>query len=396
MQKNKEEQGIINISQNNINEKQLQKEMPYFYWLSTIDNITSKICFKLLEYYDNPQNIYRAKEEELEKIVTSNMLTKIKAAKKISVEEMIIQYEKFINSQIKYIPFQHADYPDKLRYIEDPPFAIFVRGELPKGNAPVIAMIGTRKCSEYGKYIAREFASFFAENGIIVVSGMAAGIDGISQRTVLENRGKTIAVLGSGVDVCYPQCNYDIFSQAHLSGGAVISEYSSNTPAQAWRFPPRNRIISGLSDLVLVIEANEKSGTLITVDMALEQGRDVCVIPGRLTDPFSRGCNKLIRQGAAIAVSPKELVEEYFGEKYVMKNITKKQKKIENVTPLGSQILASMSLEIETLDDIYLKLLQKYDAKKCSVTDVMCEMMDLQMKGYIEKVGGGYHLLFDF
>ncbi len=164
---------------------------------------------------------------------------------------------------------------------------------------PAIAVIGSRICSEYGRMVAGRIGRLCAQMGIELISGMAVGIDGIAQRAALEAGGKVTAVLGSGVDVCYPKENRELY-ETLLQKGRIISEYIPGTEPVAGNFPLRNRIISGLADAVIVVEAKERSGTMITVDMALEQGRQVYIIPGRLTDPLSAGCNRLISQGAEI------------------------------------------------------------------------------------------------
>lgn len=205
-------------------------------------------------------------------------------------------------------PFE-TTYPEKLRNIPDAPAGLYVRGKLPVEGEMTVAVIGARDCSDYGKYVAGELGTFLGGNGVTVVSGMARGIDGISQWAALEAGGTSIGVLGCGVDICYPASNKDLFDRL-LEQGTIFSEYPPGTPPRAMNFPARNRIVSGLADAVVVIEARSKSGTLITVDMALEQGREVFVVPGRITDRLSDGCNRLIRQGAGVMLSPEEMLEE--------------------------------------------------------------------------------------
>lgn len=200
-------------------------------------------------------------------------------------------------------------YPERLREIPDSPKQLYVRGKLPKEEIPAVAVIGARECSEYGRTVAAMLGNFFGENGIQVISGMARGIDGIGQTAALDAGGSSFAVLGSGVDVCYPAGNRTLYDRLAVQGG-ILSEYAPGTPALARNFPPRNRIVSGLADAVIVVEAREKSGTLITVDMALEQGKEVYAVPGRVTDALSSGCNRLLRLGAAPLPEPEGLLEE--------------------------------------------------------------------------------------
>ncbi len=216
--------------------------------------------------------------------------------------------EELERKRIRYVWAGDADYPKRLRQIEDPPFGIYVRGRLPEEERPSVGIVGARMASAYGRRTARYFAGRLAAAGVQIISGMARGIDGIAGRSALEEKGASFAVLGSGVDICYPEENRDLY-EALAERGGLISEYRPGVQPENRFFPPRNRLISGLSDLILVVEARDRSGTLITVDRALEQGKDVWAVPGRIEDGCSRGCNRLIRQGAGIALSPELLLE---------------------------------------------------------------------------------------
>lgn len=214
-----------------------------------------------------------------------------------------------MDEEIRFITPFEKEYPERLRNIPDAPAGLYARGRLPVKKEVTVAVVGARDCSDYGKYVAEHLGTFLGQNGVTVVSGMARGIDGISQWAALEAGGTSIGVLGCGVDICYPAGNRTLF-QRLLEQGTIFSEYPPGTPPRAMNFPARNRIVSGLADAVVVVEARSKSGTLITVDMALEQGKEVFVVPGRVTDRLSDGCNKLIKQGAGILLSPEELLEE--------------------------------------------------------------------------------------
>lgn len=211
--------------------------------------------------------------------------------------------------EIKKYRLGEEGYPKRLTDIAGAPRELYVLGRLPEEERLSVAVIGARECSEYGRCVARELGAVLGGNGITVVSGMARGIDGISQEAALDAGGSSFGVLGCGVDICYPKENRQLYERLQISGG-VLSEYAPGTGACAFHFPPRNRIVSGLADVVVVVEARMKSGTLITVDMALEQGREVYVVPGRVTDRLSDGCNHLIRQGAGILLSPEEFLRE--------------------------------------------------------------------------------------
>ena len=214
---------------------------------------------------------------------------------------------------IRFLTMDDAEYPRRLFRIGDPPFGLYCLGRLPSDFRPSVGIVGTRMASPYGQDQARRFGRELASCGVQIISGMARGVDGIAGRGALDAGGESFAVLGCGVDICYPHENLDLYSALSERGG-VLSEYPPGTQPQARLFPPRNRIISGLSDIVLVIEAKERSGTLITVDRALEYGIDVFALPGRVSDRGSAGCNQLIRQGAGIATCPEDILEYLFGE----------------------------------------------------------------------------------
>ena len=211
--------------------------------------------------------------------------------------------------KISFVSFFEESYPRRLKEIPDAPLGIWYIGNLPQSNTPSVAVIGARQCSAYGEHIARTLGEYLGKMGVNVISGMAIGIDGISQSAALQSGGSSYAVLGCGADICYPASNRGLYEKLPEKGG-IISSYAPGEPALPANFPPRNRIVSGLSDAVVVIEARQRSGTLITVDMALEQGREVFAVPGRITDRLSDGCNALIGQGANVILSPEIFIGE--------------------------------------------------------------------------------------
>lgn len=215
--------------------------------------------------------------------------------------------------EIRRIRKSDAEYPMRLRQIPGAPKELYVIGCLPKEEQPSVAIVGARDCSEYGRKIAAWLGGSLARAGVQVVSGMARGIDGISQQAALEAGGASFGVLGCGVDICYPKQNRELYEQLCEKGG-ILSEYEPGSMPLARQFPPRNRIVSGLADALIVVEAREKSGTLITVDMALEQGKDVYVVPGRITDSLSAGCNRLLKTGAGVLLDVDEFMAEVWGQ----------------------------------------------------------------------------------
>ena len=209
-------------------------------------------------------------------------------------------------------------YPNKLKEIDDAPLKLYVLGELPNENKKTVAIVGARECSHYGSQMAYKYAQILADEGVQIVSGMARGIDSAAHRGALEAGGKTFAIMGCGTDICYPIQNRDLYEQIKTHGG-VISEFENGEKPISWHFPMRNRIISALSDLILVGEARSRSGSLITADRALDYGKDVFAIPGRVGDSLSEGCNQLISQGAGIAWNPQELLVSLFHKNFQKK-----------------------------------------------------------------------------
>ena len=286
----------------------------YDYWLYGLESIGRKTFLKLKENGFDGEFLYHCTLNQIPDFMGEKQKNAIVNGKKKAKEVLVSEYERIKKDGIFMTVFGDADYPKKLYEIPDAPAVLFYKGSLPCEKQKAIAIIGARNCSAYGRAVAEKFASHFAENGISVISGMAFGVDGFAQKAALKAGGCSVGVLGSGVHVCYPKEHLSLY-QDLVQKGCVLSEYLPYINASANFFPQRNRIISGLSDALIVVEAKEKSGTLITVEMALEQGKEVFVVPGRLTDELSKGCNRLLWEGATPAVSPEKVLESLYGEK---------------------------------------------------------------------------------
>ena len=276
----------------------------YWIWFSLIKNLGSRRKLKLLELYKNPEKIYFLTKEEL---------LKIEGIGEETVKNIILsKNEKLINYHIKYMQENNIDiihmyernYPQILKEIYDPPVTLYIKGNKKILNNKNIGIVGCRECTDYGKNAAKYFSYNLAKENINIVSGLAKGVDSYAHLGCLstdkenQNCGKTIAVVGNGLDMVYPKENIELANKIIKSGGAIISEYPCGTKPDKMNFPARNRIVSGISSGIIVVEAKEKSGTLITVDFALEQGRDVFVVPGNINSINSVGTNELIKQGA--------------------------------------------------------------------------------------------------
>jgi len=289
-------------------DKRELQEKAYAYWLVNVSGIGKKTAEYLLKACGGTaKEVYYGSEAVLRKVLKPKQFDTLKAS--IGTWDLEKEYDKLTSRGIGMVVRGEAGYPERLSRIPDPPFALFYLGELPLEQRLSVAIIGARDCSAYGAYVAEQLGGYLGSRGVQIISGMARGIDGISQLAALRSGGVSYGVMGCGVDVCYPAQNRKLYEKLKSRGG-ILSAYLPGTEAKAQHFPPRNRIVSGLADVVVVVEARSKSGTLITVDMALEQGKEVYVVPGRITDRLSDGCNSLIGQGAGVLLSPELFLEE--------------------------------------------------------------------------------------
>lgn len=380
------------------------EEKMYAYWLAAMPGLGCTRIAALLERGGSAEGVYKAGEAIWKGIVTDKHLNCIEEAKK----DWDVQgnYERMRKQGIGFVLRGDRDYPEKLGQIPDPPYALFYKGELPRQDLFSVAVIGARACSEYGRFVATRLGEELGQGGIQVISGMARGIDGISQEAALRVGGKSYGVLGSGVDVCYPKENRPIYDRL-LKQGGILSEYVPGTMARAQNFPLRNRIVSGLCDVLVVVEAREKSGTLITVDMALEQGREVYVVPGRITDRLSDGCNRLLRQGAAVLLSPAELVQEIRriqgntgGPEAVMntkgENVCGMEEAGKGKAPAGlskeqHRIYDLLDYTPKSLEAITVQLGKSYN--DCSSTQINMMLMEMCVQGLVRQNSPGHFSL---
>ncbi len=282
-----------------------------YYWIALrfTFGIGNVIYRNLITYFKSPEKIFQADPDELRKV--AGITTKaIEAINSFRPNPEIDRELKLIESNnITLITLNSPYYPENLRNIYDPPPFLYVKGALKKEDRDAVAIVGSRYASEYGTRATEEISRSLASRGVTIVSGMARGIDSYAHQGALSVKGRTIAVLGSGIDVVYPPENSRLYD-AIASHGAVVSEYPMGTEPHSYNFPARNRIISGLSQGVLVAEASPKSGSLITARLALDQGRDVFAIPGNVYSYKSKGTHSLLRSGAKLVESAQDILEE--------------------------------------------------------------------------------------
>lgn len=359
------------------------KERPYEYWLASMRGISDKKKRMLREHMKSARAVYYIEETELNTIdfLTEEDRNVLRAMQRVTeIEE---EWEKLKVQGIWMVLYFEEMYPRRLVPLEDKPYAIYGKGHLPENDAVSVAMVGARNCTRYGELYADKFAGALAEAGAQIISGLARGIDGASQRGALRGGGKTFSVLGCGVDICYPREHIGLYMDIIEHGGGILSELPPGTKPLAFHFPRRNRIISGLSDCVLIMEAKEKSGSLITADMALEQGRDVWALPGPLNSELSEGCNRLIRQGAGILISPELLLEDLeLKTKNFWKNKTETKKMLETDE---NMVYSSVGLYPKSVEELM-------EETGLSAAGILRLLVSLEIKGYIQEISKNYYI----
>ncbi len=282
-----------------------------FYWvaLNLIPGVGSTLMRRLLDRFKTPEAVFHARPEELSGIegLGKRVVEEIRKGPLEKAAERELYLLKKVGGRV--MTLKDDDYPHRLKDIYDPPALLYTRGELKKEDEFAVSLVGSRKTTPYGRWFTEKVSQELARHGVTIVSGMARGIDSLAHWGAISGGGRTIAVLGCGVDVIYPSENRSLFSKI-IDHGAVLSEFPMGSPPEGGHFPRRNRIISGLSIGVVVVQANEKSGSLITAGYALEQGRDVFAVPGNVGTESSRGTHRLIKEGAKLVESSEDILEE--------------------------------------------------------------------------------------
>ena len=352
----------------------------YWYWLCNIEGIGLKKIQAILNVYETPEVAFCENTKGLEGIACLTQMDKEQFKK--SKDKTLIQdnYAKLQKKGIYFVTKEDIDYPSKLKEIYNPPFALYVKGALPKYNQKSIAVIGARNCSDYGREMAGYISAELARLGIQVISGLARGIDGYAHQGALEAGGSTFGIEGCGIDICYPKENFSLYLDMQRSGG-VISEYGLGVHPKAGNFPMRNRIISGMSDGILVIEAKEKSGSLITVDWGLEQGKNIYALPGRVNDLLSMGCNNLIKMGAKLVSGPDDIAEDCL-QNY--DKINRCEKNIDKSLETKEEIVyASLSFYPKHMNVIA-------GDTNISIMELTEILLNLELKNYIKQTRKNY------
>ena len=283
-------------------------------WLAERSNISDGLKAALLRQFSSPEELYYCRESELAALEMGGMTPEaLEALGDKSLDGAEKTLETCLKDGVSFLTPEDPKYPDRLRALYDAPVLLYYKGTLPEfDDLPTIALVGTRKASPYGLKTAQRLGGEIAQGGGLVVSGLAEGVDAAAMVGALNQRASVVGVLGCGIDLVYPRKNKDLYLQTECQG-CILTEYAPGTPPLRWNFPKRNRIISGLSCGTVVVEAPEKSGSLLTARLALDQGRDVFVVPGNVDDPRCAGSNRLLRSGAIAVSCGQDVLAEYQG-----------------------------------------------------------------------------------
>lgn len=352
----------------------------YYHALNLLPSLGPVRIKKLIQHFGSPELVWKATRRDFQAVecITSNIRDKIlRERESVHLEGA---WDKVLRQGCSFVTWDEQNYPSLLREIYDPPPLLYYSGDIGALNRYCLAIVGSRRYTVYGREVAYKFAAGLSNRNITVVSGMARGIDTWAHKGALSAGGKTVAVLGCGLDICYPAENKRV-KQEIESSGVVISEFPPGYRPLPQNFPRRNRIISGLSWGTLVVEAGEKSGALITADFALEQGREVFAIPGGIASPYSRGCHKLIKEGAKLVEKVEDMLEEL--PLTIMANDVSLPQREQKLSSKEKRLLEIIPYEPLALEDLAV-------LSKIPLASLNALLLELELKGAIKQLPGKY------
>ena len=351
---------------------------PRRYWVAwnLVKGVGAVRFRALLNAFGDAQSAWEASPEALREAGLNEKVTThvVKLRAQVSLE---LVWEQLQTGNIQVLTWEDEAYPHRLKEIDQPPPVLYLRGSLLPEDEWAVAIVGTRRVTAYGRQVAEELASALARNGVAVVSGLARGIDSIAHQAAVNAGGRTIAVMGTGVDKIYPPENSRLAEQI-LQQGALVSDYAPGTPPDGVNFPPRNRIISGLSLAVVIVEAGLTSGALITAAFAAEQGREVFAIPGNIHAPQSQGTNRLILDGAIPLLNPQQVLEAL---NLTMVTEHRAARKVLPTDPIEKQVFQVLSAEPLHVDEIRMRT-------DMPIEQVSATLALMELKGMVRQVGG--------
>ncbi|QSV45812.1 DNA-processing protein DprA [Geobacter benzoatilyticus] len=354
--------------------------MDHYHWfaLRSVPLVGNVLFRRLLERFGSPEAVFRASDAALAAVkgVSAAVVTSLRDHDPRPFAER--ETAALVRAGCRIVTLLDDEYPPLLREIADPPPFLYVRGSL-AGIGTAVAVVGSRRASAYGRTVTERMAEELSRAGVAVISGLARGIDTAAHNGALKGEAKTVGVLGCGVDVVYPAENRRLFAEM-AERGAVVSEFPLGTAPLAENFPRRNRIISGISHGVLVVEAAERSGSLVTARIALDQGRDVYAIPGNITNKGSRGANRLIREGAKLVDGVDDILEELPGGRVARRGVPMPA---HDLSPAEAAVFALLSAEPLHIDRIIAK-------SALTVGELSAMLLRLELKGAVTQLPGKY------
>jgi DNA processing protein len=356
--------------------EKLSDEKRYWIGFSFVKGIGAVRFQALLDAFGSAEAAWKAPADALYQVGLGSKVSEhfLQIRSQISVDRI---WEKIVAADVKVLTWEDDEYPRRLKEIAQPPPVLYLRGSLKPEDDWAVGIVGTRRMTAYGRIITEDTAHLLAVNGITVVSGLARGVDAVAHSGAIKAGGRTIAVLGSGVDRIYPPEHRKLADQI-LECGVLISDYPPGTPPEASNFPPRNRLISGLSLAVLIVEAGVRSGALITAQFAAEQGRDVFAVPGNINAPHSAGPNRLIRDGAIPLLDPRDLLEtldlEHVPEHQAARSILPPE-------PKEARLLEILGQEPKHVDELT-------NLAGLPIEEVSATLTMMELKGMVRQVGG--------
>ncbi len=354
-------------------------EKNYIMWLNSFTGISVDLRHSLIEKFGSAENLWKADRVQLAKaklISEERIESLIRSRYKYDMDR---ELERLYASGADFLIPGDKSFPDRLTAMNEPPLGIYIKGEMPESPYPMVSIVGSRRISDYGASVTHKLAKELAEAGIVVVSGMAMGVDAVAHQAAIEGGGKTVAVLGTGVDMCYPAVNTNLYNEISING-CIVSEFPLGTKAYKGNFPYRNRIIAALSRATVVVEAAEKSGSLITANKAIENSRIVMAVPGNITSGLSKGCNALLKRGCPPVTCTEDILDE-LGIKLSKKELKNSEKDLIPLAQDEKMLYDCISYEPITADE----LIEKLDM---DVKEIACLLTMLELKGCIRRLSG--------
>jgi DNA processing protein len=358
--------------------KSKAEDLHYWIALSTVPNVGNVRFYSLVKHFGTPKKVLEASLKDLQQVEDVGEITAKSIKSQVNWQEAEEQIKIFEKSNCLWLNILDADYPRRLKQISDPPPFLFVRGSLSETDGWALAIVGSRNATDYGKNITQRITSELVAKGISIISGLATGIDAYAHQAALESGGRTLAVLGNGLDIIYPPENRSLAKQI-AEQGALVSEFLFGTKPLAENFPQRNRIISGLSLGVIVVEAPAKSGALLTAQFALEQNREVFAVPGNLGKKTSEGTNNLIRQGAKLVTRAEDILEEL--------NLSQPPA-ISGPPPAPPELAGEEELLFQILSTEPTHIDKLAEASNLSISETLTGLLNLELKGLARQLSG--------